>query len=153
MISDPEREILKLEIMFLSEIIAMETNGCQVLFSRKTGLVSYRVKLTDGIDRRCQKDQVHKHSVEVPRYSQLEPEIPDTDLPSSEVTVPSNSNTEHSTSNTISETTSTESSTNTDPASSDPVSIDTDATEVNPTPNTAKVYSRAPVVRFEPTWT
>ncbi len=77
----------------------------------------------------------------------LEPDIPDIDLPSSEVTVPSTGNTEHFTS----ETTSMEPSTNADPASPDP---DTDAAVVNP--NTSQVYPKrnhAPVVRFEPTWT
>ena len=43
------------------------------VIQQKTGLVSYRVKLTDGKDRRCQKDQVHKHSVEVTHCSGLSP--------------------------------------------------------------------------------
>ena len=35
MISDLERGVLKLETMFLSEIITMETNGYQMLSNRK----------------------------------------------------------------------------------------------------------------------
>ena len=69
------------------------------------------MKLTNGKIRRCHQDQIRKHSVEVPQDSHLEPDIPDIDLPSSEVTVPSTGNTEHSTS----ETTSMEPSMNADP--------------------------------------
>lgn len=118
------------------------------------------MKLSNGKDRRCHQDQVRKRSVDVHQDAHLESDnldVPDIDLPS-EVTVPSTDNTEHSTSSTTSETTSTEfNSSNAKSASPNPVSTqNTDATVVNPTPNIVRSYpirNRAPVVRFEPTWT
>ena len=122
------------------------------VIQQKTGPVSYRVRLATGKDRRCHQDQVCKRSVEFPRVSDRDSDIPDIDLPSSEVVVPSTTNTEPSTSSSTPETTTTESSTNAEP---DPVSTNTDVEVVNPT-TTEKSYpkrKRAPVVRFEPTWT
>ena len=60
------------------------------------------------------------------------------------------SNTEHSTFSTTSDTTSTEPNMNADSTSFHPVSIDTDAAVVNPTPN---MYPKRSCARFEPTWT
>ena len=125
------------------------------VIQQKTGPVSYRVRLATGKDRRCHQDQVRKRSVEFPRVLDRDSDIPDIDLPSSEVIVPSTTNTEPSTSSSTPETTTTESSTNAEPASPDPVSTHTDAAVVNPT-TTEKSYpkrNRAAVVRFEPTWT
>ena len=125
------------------------------VIQQKTGPVSYRVRLATGKDRRCHQDQVRKHLVEFPRVSDRDSDIPDIDLPSSEVIVPSTTNTEPSTSSSTPETTTTESSTNAEPASPDLVSTNTDVAVVNPT-TTEKSYpkrNRAPVVRFEPTWT
>ena len=119
----------------------------------KTGPVSYRVKPTNGKTRCCHQDQVHKCTIEVPQDSYHEPDIV---IPSSETSVPSPTNTESSNSSPISDNTTTELSTNSKPASSDPVSTNTDAAVVNPTPTPEKSYlkrNRAPVVRFEPTWT
>ena len=113
------------------------------------------MRLATGKDRRCHQDQVCKRSVEFPRVLDRDSDIPDIDLPSSEVIVPSTTNTEPSTSSSTPETTTTESSTNAEPASPDPVSTNTDVAVVNPTA-TEKSYpkrNRAPVVRFEPTWT
>ena len=120
------------------------------VIKQKSGPVSYRVKLANGKTRRCHQDQVRKRSVEVSQDSSREPDIPDIVIPSPETTVPSPSNTEFSNASPASESTTTE-STNSEPASNDPVP---DAAEVNPTPE--KSYSkrnRAPVVRYEPTWT
>ena len=60
------------------------------------------MKLTNGNIRCCHQDQIRNRLVEEPQDSHLEPDIPDIDLPSSEVTVPSTGNTEHSTSETTS---------------------------------------------------
>ena len=121
-----------------------------------SGPVSYRVKLTNGKDRR-HEGQVCKRSVKVPQDSHIESDsldIPDIDLPS-EVTARSIDN---CTASSASETTSTESnSMNTQSALPNPVCTqNTDAAVVNPTPNTVRLYpkrNRAPVVTFESTWT
>ncbi len=113
------------------------------------------MKLTNGKERRCHQDQVRKRSVEVPQdSSHIEPDsldIPDIDLPS-DVTLSSTDNTEHS--NTSGATSTESNSTNVESVSPNPVSTqNADAAVVNPTPRSYPKRNRAPVVRFEPTWT
>ena len=93
------------------------------------------MRLATGKDRRCHQDQVRKRSVEFPRVSERDLDIPDIDLPSSEVIVPSTTNTEPSTSSSTPETKTTdrESNMNAEPATPDPVSTNTDVVVVNPT--------------------
>ena len=45
------------------------------VIQKKTGPVSFVVKLTDGRVRRCHQDQVHRRSVEVPQDSSVDSEI------------------------------------------------------------------------------
>ena len=45
------------------------------MIQKKTGPVSFVVKLTDGRVRRCHQDQVRRRSVEVPQDSSVDSEI------------------------------------------------------------------------------
>ena len=110
---------------------------------QKNGPVSFRVKLTDGRDRRCHQDQLCKRSVEVSQDLCSEPELV-TSTPV--ISVPSTTPTDSST-------------TTTEPISQeskppDPTSIPTtDGTVVDPIPQ-EKTYPKrdhAPVTRYEPT--
>ena len=55
------------------------------VIKQRTGPVSFRVKLTDGRDRRCHQDQLRERSVEVPQNSGSESKVI---VPSPVVTVP-----------------------------------------------------------------
>ena len=45
------------------------------MIQKKTGSVSFVVKLTDGKVRRCHQDQLHRCSVEVHLDSSVDPEV------------------------------------------------------------------------------
>ena len=111
------------------------------VIQKKTGPVSFVVKLTDGRVRRCHQDQICRRSVEVPQDSSVDSEIlvPPTEVSSPptspELAVPTPE-------------TSTEGSNTTDPTP------DTAVTAA-PSDVSEKMYpkrSRNPVIRFEPTW-
>ena len=111
------------------------------VIEQRTGPISFRVKLTDGRDRRHQ-DQLRERSVEVPQNSGSEPEVI---VPSPVVTVPPTDPPDSP-------------SSPTEPNVEEPISPDptpsTDDTVVdsNPTEKTYPKRNRAPVIRYEPTW-
>lgn len=111
------------------------------VIQKKTGPVSFVVKLTDGRVCHCHQDQVSRHSVEVSQDSSVDSEIlvPPTEVlsppTSPELAVPPPE-------------TSIEGPNTTDPT------LDTAVTAA-PSDVSEKTYpkcSRNPVIRFEPTW-
>ena len=118
---------------------------------KKTGPVSYRVRLENGKERRCHQDQVRKRSVTIQQESPCVLDTPDLVIPMPEgIVLPSNDST--SSKSNSSSTPATNESMQPTPSSVAPASpnktVDTTSKE--------KVYpkrNRVPVVRFEPTWT
>ena len=111
------------------------------VIQKKTGPVSFVVKLTDGRVRRCHQDQVRRCSVEVSQDDSVDSEIL---VPPTEVSSPP---------------------TSPDFAVPTPELSTEGQNTMDPTPDTAvtavpsdvseKMYpkrSRNPVIRFEPTW-
>ena len=104
------------------------------VIQEETGPVSFRVKLSDGQQRRCHLDQVRKRSVTVPQDSVVEPDVT-ISLP--ELSTATGDATPEQTESSTSES-------NSQPP--DP------STESNATRKSYPKRDRTPVVRFEPTW-
>ena len=104
------------------------------VIQEETGPVSFRVKLSDGQQRRCHLDQVRKRSVIVPQDSVVEPDVT--------ISLPKPSTATGDA--TPEQTDSSTSESNSQPP--DP------STESNATRKSYPKRDRTPVVRFEPTW-
>ena len=110
------------------------------VIQKKTGPVSFVVKLTDGRVRRCHQDQVRRRSVEVPQDDSVDSEIlvhpTEVSSPTSpELAVPTPE-------------TSTEGPNTTDPTPDTAVTaVPSDVSE-----KTYPKHSRNPMIWFEPTW-
>ena len=114
------------------------------VIEKRTGPVSFKVKLTDGRIRRCHQDQVRNRSVDLPQESHTESDVT---VPA---TVPSSPTT------TLPESPTADSGTSHE---RDTPSVDTpeisDTSVDNSYTGVTKTYpkrSRDPVERYEPTW-
>lgn len=115
---------------------------------QKTGPVSYRVKLTNGKVIHCHHDQIWNCFVEISQDLPCEPDMSDIVIPTTQAAVP-----------TVDTEPSNSGSANATPERSTNGELMPDSTPVNPSIDTGhkeKTYpkcKRAPVKRFEPTWT
>ena len=108
------------------------------VIQKKTGPVSFLVKLNDGRMRRCHQDQLRKHTVELSQ--ELQTESNDTVPP---VVIRESPSATASESSTAAEVTPAEQSS----ARGTVVEDSTNGTE-----KTYHKHSRQPLVRYEPTW-
>ena len=115
------------------------------VIQKKTGPVSFVVKLTDGRVRRCHQDQLRRRSVEVHLDSPVDSEV---SVSPTEVSLPLTSPTEPSIRTPESDVEG--------PSAMDPTLITKDAVVTAiPSNLTEKAYPKlthTPVIRFEHTW-
>ena len=115
------------------------------MIQKKTGPVSFVVKLTDGRVRRCHQDQLRRRSVEVHLDSPVDSEV---SVSPAEVSLPLTFPTEPSIRTPESDVEG--------PSAMDPTLVTKDAVVTAiPSNLTEKAYpkrTRTPVIRFEPTW-
>ena len=112
------------------------------VIQKKTGPVSFVVKLTDGRVRRCHQDQLRRRSVEVHMDSSVDSEV---SVSPTEISLPHTSSTELPVPTP---------ETNVEgPSVMDPTLVTKDtAISSNLAEKTYPKRTRTPVIRFEPTW-
>ena len=112
------------------------------VIQKKTGPVSFVVKLTHGRLHRCHQDQLHRHSLQVHMNSSVESEI---SVSSTEISLPLASPTEPPVPTP---------ETNVEgPSAMDPSLVTTDTAILSNLPEkTHPKRTRTPVIWFEPTW-